>query len=306
MKKQFNKRFFAIALAITASMIIATGCGSSEEESTSSESVVTPPTTSSSVESTPESLPQGGIIGNDMGNDSPTGVRKYMNMGGVRYAFIEDGKEMTVTTEQLGAELGSLTLISGLEINDETGITMPSEGEMGTEIVDFSTSFADGGKVYEITGHDSKYRVAVEKDGVYYIAENVGNSDDSAMDFNSYMTTADLANKVVKAEIYDHAGNNLLKTVEKEDATTLINTIGGTTSSEMTDEKHESVASAQSNGESYKVHFVLEDGTYTSSYFIPSLNQVSFGDGYGDSATLGADVASIFDGLMQTAPAPMS
>lgn len=296
MKNKNDKKLFIIALsAIT--VIGLTSCGSSEEQS--STSIVPPISATSQISSETTNDTDENFMDDEYKDNSnllsQTGTRKYLNYNNMRYAFIEDGREMELDAETLGEKIGSLTLMDGITI-DENNLPQIT-GELSSDYTDFSSTFADGGNLHHISGYDSTHRLAVEKDGKYYIAENVGNHDNSAVNFGDNITNWDLTSKVVSAEIYDHNGETMLRELTKEDAAIILEKISTGRYDDNTD--NESLSTAQEDGQSYQVRFIYEDGTYTTSYVVPSMNLFSWGDNYGLVDNMADDIESYFSGLKQ-------
>lgn len=220
----------------------------------------------------------------EMSSTSPMGVRKFMNLNGLRYEFKNDGETVSLSTSDLGEKIGVLE--TAINVGDEFMV----EG-------DFFTTFALNGEVYELNNYRSDFRVAVQLDGQYYIAESVGTIEAEQMNVLSYLEATELSSKVAKAEIMDHFETDVLKTLSKEEAVRMVEEISDATVMTLTGESFEQIAQAQSNGESYLVKFIFEDGSETKMYMIPSLNYVSIGDYTCTDATLNENIGDLFNGL---------
>lgn len=221
----------------------------------------------------------------DISSTSPMGVRKFMNLNGLRYEFKNNGESVELLTTDLGEKLGVLS----------TEIIF---GEDEVVYSDFSTTFALNGEVYALNNYDQDFRVAVQLDGQYYIAESVGGITSEQMNVTQYLETAELSSKVVKAEIFDHMELEVLKTLSKEEALRIIEEISdATVINYSSNDEFQQIAEAQSNGQSYLVKYIFEDGSETKMYVIPSLNYVSIGDYGCIDATLNQNIGDLFSGL---------
>ena len=196
---------------------------------------------------------------------SPMGDRPIIHVNGVRFVLLNDGKAFVITEEQVG---DAIEVVEGLN-------------------------------AFEFIGYDTDFRFLIENDGEYYIAQYVGNEDDSPMDVERYFELADLENNTQLVDVFDHVGRTILKTVEGEDVTVLLEAIKGATIEPLTNEQNEAIASAQANGESFMVAFALDDWTEVSFYVMPSLNLVTVGDYTCTVESLNEQVGYIFEGLEQ-------
>lgn len=194
---------------------------------------------------------------------SPMGERKMLDIDGNRYVFYNNGGEMVFVEEQLGEAVGEQA----------------------------------GGVLYTLAGYDTDFRMAFLYDGVYYMVENVGHSNDTAIDINAYLENAALANNILFADIFDHMGGNILRGLDQENAIRIVEAFEAATVVDLEESQHEAIAKAQSEGLSYQLVFTLEDYTTFTSYVIPSLGYVTIGDYTceleGFESILGAD----FEGL---------
>lgn len=220
----------------------------------------------------------------DISSTSPMGVRKFMELNGLRYEFKNNGEAVVLSANEIGEKLGVL----GTEI---------IFGEDEVIESDFSTTFALNGEVYALNQYSKDFRVVVKLDGQYYIAESVGTILADQMDVFKYLETSELSSKVVKAEIMDHFGREVLKTLSKEEAVRIVEEIKDATVMTLNSDSFEQIAEAQSKGESYLVKFILEDGTETDMYIIPSLNNVSIGDYSCTDETLNQNIGDLFQGI---------
>ncbi len=303
--KNLSKKLIAIAILASLTAFMLVGCSTSDDESSSSS--VVPPTTSSTVEppqTSSETPPSSEVapstepeVDETPSSVSPTGVTKQLHYNNSRYSFLQDGAEMEIAPESLGAQLGVLSLMDGLTINEETGMAEVGENGYGNTYADFASTYMDGGTVYELADHSSDYRVAVEKDGKYYVAEKSGNYDNSPLAVDEYFTNSGLMDKVVGVDIYNHMGDTLHKSLTEEETKELLNSISVGTGTDSSELNYDEIVGAQSSGQSYKMHLMLEDGTYTTSYIMPSLNMFSLGDGYAMVESFGDSIMNLFDGL---------
>lgn len=226
------------------------------------------------------------------GADSPNGMRKMMNYDGFRYVFLENGAAYELDSSVLSQPLG--TLDYDMQQDPET---------YGS--ADCAASFAVGGTVYEIDGYDPAFRLAVEWEGHYYIAQCVDTLDDSPLELSSYFETANLKDRTEEIQICDHSGQNILCTYVGNDAQDLISLLAQAVSAEFTDDQYQKIARAQKNGGSYQLVFRLADSTAYTMYVIPTLSVVSAGDNrYQMPDEYAQKLTAVFSGLQQ-APLPM-
>lgn len=198
---------------------------------------------------------------------SPMGeFRKAIDVKGFRYVFLNNGEKFDLTESQLGMVLDKIETLKDAN-------------------------------VYEIKGYDGAFRFAVEVNNEFYIAQLVSKSDDSAMDIATYFEIASLEDHVKEVQIFDHMGIELLQTLDKSQATNLLNVFSKTAVANLSSEDYEAIAAAQVNNESYKVVFVLEDGTTVEEYVIPNLGYVTVGDYTCTSDTLATQMSLLLGGL---------
>lgn len=226
------------------------------------------------------------------GADSPNGMRKMMNFDGFRYTFLGNGAAYELEPSRLSQPLGTLAY----DIQTDPQVYGSAE---------YAASFAVGGTVYEIDGYDPAFRLAVEWEGQYYIAQCVDTLDDSTLDLDSYFDTAAFQDTVDRIEICDHAGRTVLREVDEADITPLLTLLARATQAELADEEYQEIARAQRSGGSYQLVFRLVDGTSYSLYVIPDLSIVSAGDNrYRMPEEYQQELSKVFNGLQQT-PLPM-
>ncbi|MFS0838784.1 hypothetical protein [Paenibacillus sp. 1P03SA] len=204
---------------------------------------------------------------------SPTGIRKYLNYNGYRYAFVDDGAPFKFTGAEPVKSLGKLTI----DLNGENGNT----NESGDTQKDYAATFAAGGTLYEVPGYPSHFRIAVQYQQHYYLAEVVAKVNDSAFTAKEYLDMSNLKAQVQDIHILNHAGNDVLKKItEPASVESLIDGLYNAQTAELAGKDYEGIAEAQSQGKSYQLKFNLKDGTGTFMYIIPELNIVSMGDSY--------------------------
>lgn len=219
--------------------------------------------------------------------DAPEGMRKYINYGGSRYAFLGDGATYNLTAEHLGDSLGVL----------EYDIQLDPEAN-GKK--DLSATFAIGGTVTEIKSYDPAFRVAVELDGAYYICQKVGNTDGKAMDVSAYFEIAGFGENAEGISIYNHMGTEKLGGISDDITEDFVRGITGAVEAKLTGDQYMEIASAQSNGKSFTVSLELSDGTEYRFYLIPSMDIVMIGDNrYVLPAEFAEKFGSAFEGLVQ-------
>ena len=226
------------------------------------------------------------------GADSPNGMRKMMNYDGLRYVFLENGAAYDLDSSRLSQPLGTLDY----DIQTDPQVYGSAE---------YAASFAVGGTVYEIDGYDPAFRLAVEWDGQYYIAQCVDTLDGSPLALSTYLEAADLKDKAQELQICDHSGRDILRTVTGDDVQALLSLLSQAVPAELTDEDYQEIARAQRTGESYQLVFQLEDSTSYAMYVIPSLSIVSAGDNrYQIPDTYAQDLTDAFS-VLQQANIPM-
>lgn len=219
--------------------------------------------------------------------DAPTAMRKYMNFDGRRYAFLENGATYNLSAEQLQDVLG--TLEYDIQADPQTN---------GKK--EFSTTFALGGTVYEMTEYNSDFRIAVQWEENFYICQTVGLTDNTPMNIAEYFEAAHFPETINEISIYDHAGNEMLADVPSEEIEALIDTLVQSTPAELSNEEYRQISTAQKEGQSYQVFFGLNDGTIYHLYVIPSLELTMIGDSrYVLPESFAEDFGHLFEGLNQ-------
>lgn len=224
------------------------------------------------------------------GADSPNGVRKMMNYDGLRYVFLENGAAYDLEPSVLSQPLGTLSY--DIQQDPET-----------YGFADCAASFAVGGTVYQIDGYDPAFRLAVEWEGQYYIAQCVDTLDGSPLELSRYFDAANLQGRTKEMQVCDHAGRNVLCTFTADDAKALLALLSQALPAEFTNEEYQEIARAQRSGGSYQLVFRLEDSTAYTMYVIPSLSVVSAGDNrYRMADEYVQELQDLFSGIQQTSP----
>jgi len=204
---------------------------------------------------------------------APTGVRKILNYNGFRYAFVSDGAQFKFTGMKPEKSLGTIDF----DINQEIG------KNNGGEVVekDFSSTFAVGGKLYEIPTYPSQFRIAVKVEEHYYLAEIVAKTNDSTMAAKEYLDMSNLKEHAKDIHVLNHVGNDVLKKMtDHASVESIIDGLYSAKTADLSNKEYEAIAEAQSQGKSYQLKFNLKDGTYMGMYIIPELKVVSMGDAY--------------------------
>ena len=192
------------------------------------------------------------------GMEGPSGMRKTMNYNGARYVFLENGAVYDLKPSSLSASLGTL----------EYDIQENPKQYSSTEL---AASFAVGGTIYEIRGYDPLFRLAVEWEGQYYIAQCVDMLDDSEILLSDYFETAGFYDTTEQIRIYDHAGRSVLAELFWWGYGTNAGTASPIGAAGLTDVQYQKIARAQRSGESFLLSFQLKDGTSYEMRVIPSL-----------------------------------
>lgn len=201
------------------------------------------------------------------GADSQNGMRKMMNYDGFRYVFLENGAVYDLDASALSRPLGTLNY----------DILQEPERYGSAE---FAANFAVGGTIYQMDGYDPAFRLAVEWEGQYYIAQCVDTLDHSILELQDCLKAADLKNRTEEVWICDHTGRSVLCTRTGDDMQALLVLLTQAAPAELTKDQYQEIARAQRNGESYQLVFQLRDGTTYIMYVIPALSIVSAGDNY--------------------------
>lgn len=201
---------------------------------------------------------------------APVGPRRMFNWNGCRYVFVENGAPYDFSAFDITERLGSLEYdMQGME-----------SGEAPYIQADGATTWALGGALYAIPGYDSAFRIAVEEDGVWYMAELVARVDDTPLDAEYYFRVADMKRLVRRAELLPHMGGESLHTLGWRQARGLVDILSTAQPAKLTGEQYQQLAGAQSQGRSWQLSLLLGDGTAVNLYVVPDMGIVSIGDGY--------------------------
>ncbi|REK77653.1 hypothetical protein [Paenibacillus paeoniae] len=182
---------------------------------------------------------------------------KMMSFNGYRYTFLSDGAPYD---------------LSGM---------MPTPGDkLSDDDQDFATTYLAGGTLYRLQGYDPGFRIAVEHQGRYYIAQMSGRTDDVTIPAEEYVNVADLVRLTEKIDIMNHSGSLHLHSLDgKNEVRKWIEMFSRSESSVNRDrEDDEQWAKAQSEGKSYLAKLRLKDGTAIDMYVVPELGAASLGD----------------------------
>lgn len=222
-------------------------------------------------------------------SEAPSGMRKMMNYGGRRYAFLDNGAPYTLEENALSDALGTL----------EYDITQDPEAYGAAE---FASTFAVGGTIYRLADYDPQFRVAVKWQDQYYLAECVDTLDGTDVDISEFFASADFAETVAQINICDHAGRTVLYTLPDDQTEKMLLTLSQSCPAKPTAEQYQQIARAQQDGNSYRLCFVLQDETEYTMYVIPALSLASLGDNY---YTLTSDFSNSFDSIFQDLDQPV-
>ena len=193
---------------------------------------------------------------------SPNEMRKMFHLNGSRYEFVASGSTITIKNLELGDLLGVL----------ENELT---ENNYNDDLV---TTFAVGGKIFELEGYNSEFRVAVEWDGQLYLAQNVGTIMGEEKTLKEYFEIAELNNRIEDITIMNHFGNEKIKTLSKQERSELLEKMQMAINTTLEYSEYEELAQAQGQGNSYKVLLNLNDSTTIECYVVPEMKLLLFGD----------------------------
>ncbi|MWV45685.1 hypothetical protein GRF59_18895 [Paenibacillus sp. HJL G12] len=244
-------------------------------------------------------LPASPQISQQTPSASPTGIRKILNYNGYRYAFVSDGAQFKFTGAEPVISLGTLDwdMASGIGQNGE------KNNAKNVAEKDYAATFAVGGKLYEIPGYPSHFRIAVKYEQNYYLAEIVAKVNDSAITAKDYLDMSNLKEDTKDIHILNHVGDDVLKKVtDHASVESIVKGLYDAKMADLSNKEYEAIAEAQSQGKSYQLKFNLKDGTDMAMYIIPDLQVVSMGDAYYRlSGAFFKQSGDIFTGLKQEA-----
>ncbi|WP_168118869.1 hypothetical protein [Paenibacillus sp. HB172176] len=201
------------------------------------------------------------------------GLRKFLNYNGFRYEFLDNGDAFNLSGAELGEKLGTLDY--------DLSRTMSSPGSAALQSRNFATTFQAGGMLYAMKSYDPAFRLAVEKDGSYYVAQLAGKADNSIMDAAELMKHADLNRLTKQVEIYNGNGATLLQRVDsRKMIESWIRELSKSEAAiDLTDTQQEAIANAEHEGGSYQLKFQLRDGTSIRMIVLPKLGLITIGNG---------------------------
>lgn len=220
--------------------------------------------------------------------EAPSGMRKMMNYGGRRYAFLDNGAPYTLEENALPDVLGTL----------EYDIVKDPEA-YGT--AEFASTFAVGGTIYRLADYAPEFRVAVQWQDQYYIAQCVDTLDGTDIDVSEFFASAGFAETVTQIKICNHVGRTVLYTLSDDQTEKMLLTLSQACPTKPAGEQYQQIARAQQDGNSYRLCFALKDETEYTMYVIPALSLASLGDNY---YTLTSDFSSSFDSIFQDLDQP--
>lgn len=228
---------------------------------------------------------------------TPEGYRKIFYYNGYTYALVEGEELYQLNDFEPTKPLGTLQF-DIMQGEKEDGTNKYAETE-------FATNYAVGGKLYEIPAYPSKFRVAVEYEGIYYLAEIVSKVNNSEVSAKEYLDFASLKEHTQEVSIFNHMGDqSLYKFTDHTTTQSIIEELYTAKAVNLTDKEYEAIGGAQSEGKSYQLKFMMKDGTDVSMYIIPELKSISMGDNmYQLSDSFLAKYGPIFTELKQ-APLP--
>lgn len=191
--------------------------------------------------------------------EAPGGISRYLNYGGYRYRFIENGSTFDLDESLLAEPLGTL---------EYDVVSDPQTYNS----VDFASTFAQGGTIYRMSTYDPAFRVAVELDGNSYICESTGPTDGSDWSVADYFATADFQSIVTGISIYDHYGREELTQLQGADVEQMLRLLSEVIPATLTNDDYSRIAKAQTSGESFLIVLQLADTTRYKLYVIPSMS----------------------------------
>lgn len=197
--------------------------------------------------------------------DSPDGMRKFINYNGNRYVFLENGAAYSLTSEQLGKSLGILEY----DIQSDPQTNGKKE---------FSATYALGGTIYEMKAYNPYFRIAVEFESKYYICQNAANTDGTVMEIPEFFKAAGFPDAIKGISVSDHFGKETLSEIPNKETADFIEELSQVKPAELDGDQYQQIAKAQNEGKSYQLFFNLKDGTKYSLYLIPELNIAMIGD----------------------------
>lgn len=196
--------------------------------------------------------------------------RKNMAMDGHCYAFAGNGARYDFSAFDITMSLGTL--------DHELSEDMASPDNNQSAAGDFATTWAPGGTVYEIPGYDPAFRVAVEQNGAWYMAELVANLDGTPLDAGYYFDVSAMRSRVRGADVIPGWGVEALHRFGRKDARTIVDILATASPAALSDGEREAAAQARSEGRSWQLCLRLADDTTVTLDIIPNLALFAIGD----------------------------
>ncbi|MFV0400101.1 MAG: hypothetical protein ACK5LX_05710 [Oscillospiraceae bacterium] len=236
------------------------------------------------------------------GTDAPTSnPRPFFNYNGYRYAFRANVMSnipiaYNLTAFDFKKSVGTLEYDLAAVMTGES-----SEQELAGR--DYAATFALGGTVWELPGYNPGFRLAVELDDIWYIADVVGRVDGEPLGAKYYIDTAKLDKQVSQILITPLNYGDILGTIDGETASKLLAELKNASPASLTNEEYETFARIQSQGGTYTLVVQLKDATSVEMLITPELGIISIGDDkYHLTDRFVADYGSLFEGLEHIAP----
>lgn len=236
------------------------------------------------------------------GPSSPTSnPRPFFNYNGYRYAFRANVMSNLPIAYNLTA-FDFQKSVGTLEY-DLAAVMTGASSEQELAERDYAATFALGGTVWELPGYNPGFRLAVELDGIWYIADVVGRVDGEPLGAKYYIDTAKLDKQVSQILITPLNYGDILGTIDGETASKLLAELKNASPANLTNEEYEAFARIQSQGGTYTLVVQLKDATSVEMLITPELGIISIGDDkYHLTDRFVADYGSLFEGLEHIAP----
>ncbi len=201
---------------------------------------------------------------------------------------IYGGKNYLMTENILTDVQGVL----GKKLGDSSGfIDFSSNFDENLLSTDLANSFSEDAVFYSMEGYDEAFRIIIESGDTYYVCES---TQAAASDIVNYF------DRVYGGLISSHMGLSDYAELTAEETLKLLDIFSKATKAELTNDDYQNIATAQTEGKSYRLKVIFDDDTFTTIYVIPELNLVSIGQEYYTSQTLADDIADYFAELPQT------
>lgn len=199
---------------------------------------------------------------------------KMMNYNGYRYTFLNEGAPYDLADIMSGAERKLGILQYDLKSDMERG------GKDGCAEQDYATTYLLGGSVYPLPGYEPAFRLAVEHEGRYYIAQLSGRTDNGIITAREYAETAELARLTKEIDIMNDSDSVQLHVLDREkEVRKWIEMFSQSEPAVNRDrEANEQWVMAQPEGKSYLARLRLKDGTAIDMFVVPELGMAAIGD----------------------------